>query len=336
MDFLVHVYYNLILIIFNFSLTVLNTSLKIWHQISTLNDIQSLIGRDEDLLLEFKCTSSEDGRLTNDDQRNLSKAISGFAHRDGGVIVWGIVTQNLSGVDKAISLRPIKNVQTFNTSLESYVLSATDPSLNGIESTVIFENDNPSQGFGFLVTYIPQSDGEHRSTHKGAPGFYKRFQQGHQYLPTSDIKLLFFRTFSPELVALVDFNCASWGDNTATLSIDLENRGKGIAKFTTSYLGFSYSPKINLGFQFFDSQQGVNYPDGIIKTVRENAPYGYKFQAREGVVIHPGERFPIAFVLVDRPPSLQGILPVTFHYKCYAENMIPQQGEIPLNWTKRS
>ena len=45
----------------------------------------------EDLHLDFKRkTNPEHGHPDDNDKKNLSKALSGFANSDGGLIVWGI------------------------------------------------------------------------------------------------------------------------------------------------------------------------------------------------------------------------------------------------------
>ena len=61
-------------------------------------DIQELIGTQENLFVDFKETRGIYGKMHEDDKKNFSKAASGFAHQEGGVIVWGIEARK----DKAI------------------------------------------------------------------------------------------------------------------------------------------------------------------------------------------------------------------------------------------
>lgn len=308
--------------------------LKIYQQIHAFSDIKSLIGQDETLILEFKGTASKDGRPTEDDKRNLAKAISGFAHRDGGVIVWGVGTTKIETVDKATSLCPIKNVQKFKTGLEDYSVKATDPTLYGVESRIIFENDNSKGGSGFLVTYIPSSSGEHQSTHKDARGFYKRFEQGQIPLPTSDVKLLFFRNFSPKLVpsGIMDPS-----DNTCILKMFLENQGRGIGQFFALYIGFTWdslkSSDLSIG-RWYDSEGGGHYSEVKMVNVINQAPFLKKVSAQSGIVIHPGEKLGIAQVFVNKSPSLQSAISFKLHFKLYAKDMIPNDGVLDLDWPR--
>jgi len=48
----------------------------------------------EEAFLDFKRSADQGAgvRLHDDDRKNLSRALSGFANTDGGVIVWGVGT----------------------------------------------------------------------------------------------------------------------------------------------------------------------------------------------------------------------------------------------------
>jgi hypothetical protein len=48
--------------------------------------------RAEELFLDFKRSSNNgsEPRLSDNDRKNLAKAISGFGNSEGGVIVWGV------------------------------------------------------------------------------------------------------------------------------------------------------------------------------------------------------------------------------------------------------
>ena len=53
---------------------------------------QSIVhpAREENLYLDFKKAADGKGPATKPDRKNLSKALSGFANSEGGVIVWGV------------------------------------------------------------------------------------------------------------------------------------------------------------------------------------------------------------------------------------------------------
>ena len=163
-------------------------------------DIQELIGTQENLFVDFKETRGIYGKMHEDDKKNFSKAASGFAHQEGGVIVWGIeARKDKDGVDQVNGLKPIQDVKIFKQELDDYVKNATEPILDGIDSRIIFENDNAQSNKGFVVSYFPKSYREHRAIYKSKnkelSGFYKRHGAGFSVLTTAEIKALFFSFF---------------------------------------------------------------------------------------------------------------------------------------------
>ena len=79
------------------------------HQsIVTEDYLKRLLGTREDLHLEFK--EKADRRtpeLDKNDAANFSKALSGFANSDGGVLLWGVSTDDDG---RANGLHPISDV----------------------------------------------------------------------------------------------------------------------------------------------------------------------------------------------------------------------------------
>ena len=63
------------------------------------------------LILKRKSRSASRPKLMDDDRKNYSKALSGFANSDGGVIVWGIGAPG-SGPNERTK-HPIHNVNSF-------------------------------------------------------------------------------------------------------------------------------------------------------------------------------------------------------------------------------
>ena len=78
-----------------------------------LSEIERYIeeSQEEHIALEFKTVNHpiyNDGNK-NDDKKNFSKVLSGFANSNGGIVIWGIKAQkNLSGQDVAKEKKPIK------------------------------------------------------------------------------------------------------------------------------------------------------------------------------------------------------------------------------------
>ena len=83
-----------------------NASL-IFDSLSCYDSITAFIGKQEDIFLDFKESRTSSGALLDDDQAHFSKAASGFAHQQGGMLVWGIeARKDADGIDEATALKP--------------------------------------------------------------------------------------------------------------------------------------------------------------------------------------------------------------------------------------
>lgn len=112
----------------------------------------------ESLFLDFK-RSPNDGAsktLSTEDNRNLSRAISGFANSSGGVVIWGVDCRrdNLSGNEVA-EKHPIYDASGFNTKLQSAISRTTIPPHTGVQVYSFEESD--SSPAGYVAVLIPQS-----------------------------------------------------------------------------------------------------------------------------------------------------------------------------------
>lgn len=112
----------------------------------------------ESLFLDFKRSpqSGASKNLSPEDNKNLSKAISGFANSSGGVVVWGVDCRRdpVTGNEVA-EKQPLIDASGFNTKLQAAVSRTTIPAHPGVQ--VLFF-DEPSQSpAGYVVMYVPQS-----------------------------------------------------------------------------------------------------------------------------------------------------------------------------------
>ena len=97
-----------------------NASL-IYDSLKNYKDIKALIGTQEDIFLDFKESRTSTGALLDDDKAHFSKAASGFAHQQGGVLVWGIeARKGEDGIDEATDLKPISNIKGFLSALNDH------------------------------------------------------------------------------------------------------------------------------------------------------------------------------------------------------------------------
>src|SRR6266567_2743333 len=178
----------------------MNNASLIFDSLNSFADIRALLGTQEDIFLDFKESYSKTGALLDDDKAHFSKAASGFAHQEGGVLVWGIeARKGANGIDEAVSLKPITSNKRFLSGLNDYVKYSTEPVVDGIQNRVIYENDDESSNKGYAVSLFPKSGSEHRALGKNTSDFYKRHGDSFSPLSTADIRALFFRSSSPDL-----------------------------------------------------------------------------------------------------------------------------------------
>lgn len=118
----------------------------------------------ECLFLDFKRSPAdgEGARLSNDDNKNLSKGISGFANSEGGVLIWGVdCRRNGDGVEVAAK-HPLRDVRGFRTKVEGAISRLTVPPHASVRALEILEENGEE---GYLAVLIPKSfDGPVRST----------------------------------------------------------------------------------------------------------------------------------------------------------------------------
>ena len=111
----------------------------------------------EDSYLEFKGV----GKIQDKDTKKYwSKALSGFANTEGGVVVWGIraekapsVTDASNKIDTATDLDLADHPDTFAQKLKDVMLQATIDPVQGVQ---IRHLDKTPGGQGFVVCLIPE------------------------------------------------------------------------------------------------------------------------------------------------------------------------------------
>jgi hypothetical protein len=111
----------------------------------------------ESLFLDFK-RSPADGvgpQLAPEDNKNLSKGISGFGNSAGGVLVWGVdcrLDRTLGG--EVATPHPLVDAHAFRTKVEGAISRATLYPHTGVQVATILEK--PGQPSGFVAVLVPQ------------------------------------------------------------------------------------------------------------------------------------------------------------------------------------
>ncbi len=92
---------------------------------------------EETLHLDFKRKKdTQNGKPDRIDKSNFSKALSGFANAEGGVLAWGVdARQGADGFDAVQGLAPITEVDKFASLLKGMAPQLTSPPFQGSNST---------------------------------------------------------------------------------------------------------------------------------------------------------------------------------------------------------
>lgn len=113
----------------------------------------------ESLFLDFKQSPQDQSSsgLSKEQNKILSKAISGFANSSGGVIIWGVDCR----IDKATKCEraekvPLMDAGAFRSKIESAISRATFPPHPGVRTIAIQSEGRLLEGF--VVAYVPKSE----------------------------------------------------------------------------------------------------------------------------------------------------------------------------------
>ncbi len=227
----------------------------------------------EDLHLEFKQKQdSRNGDLGDRDKFNFSKALSGFANSDGGVLFWGIETSKKD--ESAKKLKPIHHVDDFIRGLKSSLLTTVQPFVDNVLIKKI--NKENSSSIGYVKCLIPQSD---KTPHRAmnTREYYKRSVEGFYRLEHFDLEDMFGRRQKPLLVAQVtDRQYPGDDPEMREVCFAFRNEGRAIAR----YYGFLC--------KFDDNIELIGSPDLSIEDVTKlnNGKPTINYSNNIGV-IHP-------------------------------------------------
>ncbi len=127
---------------------------------------------EENFSLEFKQkASAASDELHKDDRRALGEALSGFANATGGLLIIGVKTDNVNGIDVASHLVPISNVDRVSDRYRAYINECISPYLDGIEVLPL----KREKGDGAIAILIPA--GDKKPYMSMAPGHQKYFRR---------------------------------------------------------------------------------------------------------------------------------------------------------------
>lgn len=284
----------------------------------------------EDLHLDFKRKANPSSpRLTDEDKRNLSRALSGFANSDSGVIIWGIGAAS-SGQSHR-TRHPIRKVRAFAEHLDSMLSRLVSPFIDGVINEVIFEN--AERDTGYVVTYVPRSDkAPHRAENEGLKQYYKRYGDSFKIAEHYELEYMFGKRLTPHLHVFWDatLKLPPTGSGSEDLydgevKIGLTNQGRAIAQFACLRLRYDSTSRYLLERDSDADLIHYSAPQSASK------PNYHKVTARAlpGLVIYPDDHshFFTFHIHVTREEVLQGSLPnLVLYYDLFAQDIVSQSG----------
>jgi hypothetical protein len=307
---------------------------EFFESLGSEDDLRQLVatGQQEHLHLEFKQKGDRRGpELHERDAFHFSRALSGFANSDGGVLLWGIKTDRN---ERAIALKPITDCFGFQGVLKKSLLHAVQPSVDGVLVDVILSDNEESAGY--VRCLIPPSDAApHRAMLAGRE-YYKRSTEGFYRLEHFDLEDLFGRRPTPDLRlrATVKPTGRSFGTPmgekvTGIVIIAIENAGRGAAR--APYLVLEPKSK----HQIWEYGVDGNRREGLPR-IPTGSAFRHVFTSADVVIpptiVHDVTAFDIAGYIVSSLPE-QWRMPeeLVIGYRLGAELGRPKEGVLTVS-----
>ena len=204
---------------------------ELFSQLQNAASVMALIGEAEDAHLDCKEWSTND----KDAQKVLAKAATGLTNADGGVIVFGMKAESRpkDEPDVVTGPAPVLDTSYVKSRILGLISNLIEPGIVGIEAREIA--DQPNSKTGFVVVYIPKSDGSPRRSRKDST-FYQRIGSATLPMEYWQIEVMFGKRPNPDLVLhleVIPTRSHGLGGHVPlrSLVLGLTNDGLGIAKF---------------------------------------------------------------------------------------------------------
>lgn len=181
-----------------------------------------------------------------------------------------------------------------------FTASAANPSVSGVEHRSL-PDSNGSANHGFVVTYVPASDGGPHMAKLGEDRYYKRSGASFLKMEHFDIADMFGRRPHPKLtLSYKKFGHSPYGSKFRfNFDLILENHGRGSAQ--APYLAF------RVGDPFAWNSFGIdgNGHHGLPRL--PSSDNFYRFGASGDVFLHPGAALAVtavtAYIVASSPAS---------------------------------
>ena len=287
-----------------------------YESLKSETDLEQLVQRhrEEDLHLEFKEKAHRDrGELDDVDRRAFSKALSGFANADGGILIFGIETKrSADGVDQAHALKPIAASNTFRSRLQDSVLATAQPVVDGVRVDVVPRHS----GEGYVKCYIPTSDKPPHRAMLADREYWRRTSTGFRRMEHYELEDLFGRRLRPVLRFLLELHPRPGDDPHEELHFFFLNEGRGVARHAGFVCKIAAGVVAGVRGDSLSDVSALNRDQQVVS-----------FYNSQGVVHANGLLSALGHAIIQRPSKGSELsIDVTW----YAEEMRPRTQQVNL------
>jgi hypothetical protein len=185
----------------------------------------------EELFLDYKRSSTTFPAATpsDEDKKNLAKAIAGFGNSEGGVVVWGVDCRQTAAGDVPTGPVPIIQPMTLKTLFDNAIGGLTLPAHSAVENIALLDASSTS---GYVVTHVPVGLHVPYRTLYPKQDYYIRAGSGFQPTPHGVLAGMFGRVPQPTVVPIITLQTAPASQSVLRLCllVTFVNKGRGLAE----------------------------------------------------------------------------------------------------------
>lgn len=231
---------------------------QLFAQLQDAPHVHGLIGQSENSYFDCKEWPSND----SDAQKIIAKAACGLTNAEGGVLLFGMKARKTADDEPDVvdSPAPVKDTSGVSSKILDLVGQLVEPGIQGIRVNCI--NDPPTAKSGFVIVYIPRSDGPPRRSRKDWK-FYLRIGSGTFPMEYFQIEERFGRGPRAKLEVYLEVEGIKGGTYDPSVPyrwfvLGLKNAGLGAAKFPS--IRYRYNCGLMVDHFGIDGNNGFGLP----------------------------------------------------------------------------
>lgn len=204
---------------------------QLFQELRSVSAVKGLTGQCEDAHFDCKEWPGKD----DDAQKMIAKAACGLTNAEGGVLVIGMKAESKpkDEPDVVSSAAPVAETAQVKSRVLDLIGSLVEPGIVGIEALEL--NDPPGAKSGFVVVYVPASEGSPRRSRKDWK-FYQRIGSGTFPMEYFQIEDMFGKRPHPNLALVLERDSIGTDGFSVyppkrIVRLGFRNEGRGIARF---------------------------------------------------------------------------------------------------------